>query len=105
VGNIRRRDIAHHRDQHAGTAIRRTGAIAVYEEHETAGLAIQLSERRLVAVRQAGRRVRIQHEYAADELPLVRRQFDPFAVMRFDGVLGTDTSCNAPATSPPPPAP
>ena len=43
-----------------------------------------LGQRRLVAVRQAGGRQRVHGVDAAEELPLLRGQFDPFAVAGLD---------------------
>jgi hypothetical protein len=45
-------------------------------------------ERGLVAVGQALRGQRIHRIDAAKELPLIGREFDPFALARFRGVLG-----------------
>ena len=51
-----------------------TGLVAVDEEHQTIGFAVDAREHRLIAKRQTRRRLEIYRVNAAKELPLVRRE-------------------------------
>jgi hypothetical protein len=77
----------------------RASHFAIDEQHQPVGFAIDLCENRLIAKRQARRRVGIQHVDASQELPLRQRQFGPFAVVSDDRSLGAETSTHSPADS------
>ena len=82
------RHVVHHREKLVGNRHGRAGLVAVDEEHHAAGATIDLEERGLVALGEPRRRQRIHRRAAAEELPLIGREFDPFAVVRFGGLLG-----------------
>jgi len=63
------------------------GLVTVDKEYKAAGIVLKLSQNSLVAIEQACRRLSVQSVDAAKELPLVPRQFDPFAVPSGDRVL------------------
>jgi hypothetical protein len=88
VVDFRRRHVVHHREKLVGDRHGRAGLVAIDEEDEAAGIAVDPRERRLVAVWQAGRGQRVHGVDAPQELPLLRGQLDPFAVACLDGVLG-----------------
>src|SRR5580698_7127874 len=79
VVDLRRRHIVHHAEKRLRDGHWRAGLVAIDEENEAAGIAVNLGERRLVTVGQARRRQRVHGVDAAQELPLIRRQLDPFA--------------------------
>ena len=62
----------------------RAGLLAVNKQHQAAGIVADLRQNSLVNMRQARRRLRVQSKDRAKELPLLRRQLDPFAVASND---------------------
>src|SRR5262249_22590768 len=75
-------DVLHHANEFAWHRHGRTGLVAVDEEDETAVIAGYLREHRVIAVWQAGRRLRIHRVDASQKLPLIVGELDPAAVAR-----------------------